>query len=168
MDKEKKKYYNGELIVEKAKINWIVLIIFAVIGVVAFELLLQLVLTFVTSLSKILWIVRIASWAIAVLAVLRILLTRLYITERRVLYRTGLLGVFVKDFPIEHVDTISYKVTLLGRLFFYGTIIIMGSSGDEIVLKRVRNVKKFKNAIFEAIERNKIVAEPEEEVTATE
>ena len=70
--------------------------------------------------------------------ILVLLMTKLLITNKRVVGKAGILIV----------DTIA------GNIFKYYTVVVAGTSGDKKTVKTVANALDFKNAVNEAIERH--------------
>jgi len=63
--------------------------------------------------------------------------TELAITDRRVIYKTGLLSRHTLEMNRSKVESVDVDQTLLGRIFGYGTIILRGTGGS---LEPIRNI----------------------------
>jgi uncharacterized membrane protein YdbT with pleckstrin-like domain len=72
------------------------------------------------------------------------------VTNQRVLIKTGLIGVDVKEIPLHKVETIEYKQGIIGRIFNYGSVRVTGTgiSGVGMVLD---NPKSFRQMISNQI-----------------
>ena len=69
----------------------------------------------------------IASWA---RAAIRRATTELAITDRRVIYKAGLLARHTLEMNRSKVESIDVDQSILGRLLGYGTIIVRGTGGS--------------------------------------
>ena len=79
-------------------------------------------------------------WAAAVIAalamvswlraLLRQLTTELAVTDRRIIYKTGLLARHTIEMNRSKVESIDVDQSIFGRLFGYGTIVVRGTGGS--------------------------------------
>ena len=84
--------------------------------------------------------------------ILDMLAMDLAITNKRVIGKVGLFSVDAIDFPIDKVDSISYKATFWGRIFKYYRVEINGSGNTKKVMNSVVNADELRNGLNEAVE----------------
>lgn len=61
---------------------------------------------------------------------------KFYITNKRLLIEKGVLNVYYTEIPLNHVQTISVKQSLFGRLFRFGDLVI----GDPKSGERIKSI----------------------------
>ena len=85
--------------------------------------------------------------------ILRWRTTTYELTTRRVRIRTGILVRNGKDFPLSRIVNISYRTSLLDRLFGPGTVILetAGEHGD-LTLDEIPRVQRIQSALFQLVE----------------
>ncbi len=54
----------------------------------------------------------------------------LTIKNKQLILRTGLLVRFTTDIPLSRVESLDIRQTVLGSLFQYGTLLIIGTGGS--------------------------------------
>ena len=89
----------------------------------------------------------------AVLPFLRWRATRVVVTDRRVLTRSGILSRTGRDVPLSRVDDLAFSRTLVDRLFGSGTV-VLSPAGDrpELVLRAVPRVVELQRRLSELVE----------------
>jgi uncharacterized membrane protein YdbT with pleckstrin-like domain len=63
--------------------------------------------------------------------------TELAVTDRRVIYKTGLLSRHTIEMNRDKVESVDVDQTVSGRIFGYGTIVVRGTGGS---LEPIRNI----------------------------
>jgi len=63
-------------------------------------------------------------------AVIRRTTTELAVTDRRVIYKTGILQRHSMEMNRSKVETVGVNQSILGRVLGYGTIIVRGTGGS--------------------------------------
>ncbi len=92
----------------------------------------------------------------AIIKTLRYYKTYLTITDKRVIYRTGILTTNSIDIPFEKINAINIKQKFWGKIFHYAYIKVDTSSLEtDIHLDGVVQADKFKNTIMEQVEAKK-------------
>src|SRR3954468_19234680 len=66
----------------------------------------------------------------AIAALIEQATTELVLTDRRVIYKTGLLKRHTMEMNRSKVETVSVDQSVLGRLLNYGTVIVRGTGGS--------------------------------------
>ena len=100
------------------------LIAAAILGVIAFYLLLRA------------WITRFS--------------TELVATDRRVIYKRGLIRRYTAEMGMEKVESVLVEQSILGRIFNYGTITIRGTGGGIEPLANIDDPIAFRNHVTAA------------------
>jgi|SRR5215467_1334852 uncharacterized membrane protein YdbT with pleckstrin-like domain len=73
--------------------------------------------------------------------------TELAITDRRVIYKTGLISRHTIEMNRRQVESVDVDQTILGRMLGYGTIIIRGTGGSLEPMRRIDSPLTFRNYI---------------------
>ena len=78
----------------------------------------------------------------------------LTVTNRRVIWKTGLFGTKERSVPLRQVQDVSVSYGLIGRLFGHGTIRIETAGGPhaEIVAKRIVGPDAIRDAILNQLD----------------
>lgn len=91
--------------------------------------------------------------ALLVIGISRYCSTVICVTNKRILKKTGVIGLNVSELHLDKIDVVGIRMGWLGRLFRYATIYVMGCSGKRVLRNRgISNSNEFKNAINSAIE----------------
>ena len=73
--------------------------------------------------------------------------TELVLTERRVIYKTGLLKRHTMEMNRSKVETVSVDQSVLGRLLNYGTVIVRGTGGSLEPIQKIDDPLTFRSHI---------------------
>jgi uncharacterized membrane protein YdbT with pleckstrin-like domain len=73
--------------------------------------------------------------------------TELVVTDRRVIYKRGLIRRFTAEMNMEKVESVSVDQSILGRLFNYGTVIVRGTGGGLDALPDIDDPLTFRNHV---------------------
>lgn len=84
------------------------------------------------------------SWA---RAAIRRATTELAITDRRVIYKAGLLSRHTLEMNRSKVESVDVNQSILGRLFGYGTIIVRGTGGSLEPIRMIGDPLSFRSHI---------------------
>lgn len=150
---------DGEEAVETLHPHWKVLVRPAVVAVVVLVLLLVLEIYIPNGSAA--NVERLAALALAVvflmwwlmIPVLRWRTTRYDVTTLRVRVRTGILVQNGRDFPLSRIVNISYRQSLLDRIFGSGTIVLetAGEHGD-VTLDEIPHAQRIQSLLFQMLE----------------
>ena len=80
-------------------------------------------------------------------ALIRRVTTELAITDRRVIYKTGLLRRHTIEINRSKVETVGVNQSILGRLLGFGTIIVRGTGGSFEPIPFIAEPLTFRNHI---------------------
>jgi uncharacterized membrane protein YdbT with pleckstrin-like domain len=73
--------------------------------------------------------------------------TEIVITDRRVIYKRGLLSRYTAEMNISRIETVDVIQSLLGRIFNYGTVVVRGTGTGIEPLRRIGHPLRVRNAI---------------------
>lgn len=123
----------NEKVVEVFKLHWIlkVLIVFCFI-----------LIPFTFSLSLI----------VAIMIIITILTTEHAVTNKRVIFKKGLIARHTEEIKLNRIETIEIQQGILGRILGYGTVKLTGTGNGIIVFKTIDNPLSVKQTIEDTIE----------------
>ena len=84
---------------------------------------------------------------LALPAFIRRATTELALTDRRVIYKTGLIARHTIEVNRRQVESIDVDQTILGRIIGYGTVIVRGTGGSLEPLYNIENPLTFRTLI---------------------
>jgi uncharacterized membrane protein YdbT with pleckstrin-like domain len=96
---------------------------------------------------------RIAGWVFFAFGVIVHLSSEFFVTNRRLMIKTGILTTKSWEFLLAKIEGIHIEQSLLGRLHGFGSIIITGTGGSRDVFEGVAHPFEFRQAIDEQIDR---------------
>ena len=73
--------------------------------------------------------------------------TELVLTDRRVIYKTGLFKRHTMEMNRSKVETVGIDQSVLGRLLNYGTVIVRGTGGSFEPIRQIDDPLTFRNHI---------------------
>jgi uncharacterized membrane protein YdbT with pleckstrin-like domain len=85
-----------------------------------------------------------ASWA---RAAIRRATTELAVTDRRVIYKSGLLARHTLEMNRSKVESVDVDQSILGRIFSFGTIIVRGTGGSLEPIRLISDPLTFRSHI---------------------
>lgn len=101
------------------------------------------------------WLIFFIAELLLILPAIRIIKTKLALTNRRVIGKKGIFGTQSLDFPISKIDSIIVCSSFLGKIFHYNNIQIKSTNATRALkFKGISNANDFRNAIIEAIAQN--------------
>ena len=71
------------------------------------------------------------------------------ITNRRVIVKTGLISRKTFEMNLSKIESVNIDQTILGRIFGFGTIIIVGSGGTREIFPKIKNPLEFRKKFQE-------------------
>ncbi|MBV8165774.1 MAG: PH domain-containing protein [Alphaproteobacteria bacterium] len=74
--------------------------------------------------------------------------TEIVVTDRRIIYKRGLIARRTEEMNITKVETVDVDQSILGRILGYGTILIRGTGGGFEPLTLVASPLTIRNAII--------------------
>lgn len=79
-------------------------------------------------------------------------LTEMVCTNRRVVYKTGIISIKTEEIKVERIESIQVKQTFWGRVFGYGNILFSGTGSAKVEFFDVDNPLQVKARIEEAVD----------------
>lgn len=76
-----------------------------------------------------------------------ILTTEMVLTNKRIIYKIGLIQRDIIEIPRNQIESINLTQTILGRIFRFGNIDVIGTGGTNQHLKSVASVISFRKSI---------------------
>jgi uncharacterized membrane protein YdbT with pleckstrin-like domain len=73
--------------------------------------------------------------------------TELVLTDRRVIYKTGLLKRHTMEMNRSKIETVGVDQSILGRLLNYGTVIVRGTGGSLEPIRQISDPLTFRSHI---------------------
>src|SRR5262249_42591338 len=73
------------------------------------------------------------------------------ITSKRVIVKEGLIYRDTLELNLQRVESVSVDQSLIGRLFGYGTITIIGTGGTRETFHRIAHPLEFRKAVQEQL-----------------
>ncbi|GAB4441911.1 MAG: hypothetical protein Kow0031_23950 [Anaerolineae bacterium] len=75
----------------------------------------------------------------------------LILTNRRVIFETGIMRRRTREFFLNQIDSVTIETPLLGRFLNYGSIVVSGSGGLRQPFYRISNPQEIRNHIQQQI-----------------
>ena len=85
------------------------------------------------------------------------LCTEAGVTNRRVIFKKGLLNLKTNEMLLHEIETVKYKASLIQRIFSIGTITVTGTGSNGVVFKNIfypMEIKKRLDDIVMTIKRS--------------
>jgi uncharacterized membrane protein YdbT with pleckstrin-like domain len=83
----------------------------------------------------------------AIAALIQQATTELVLTDRRVIYKTGLFKRHTMEMNRSKVETVGVDQSVLGRLLNYGTVIVRGTGGSLEPIRKIDDPLTFRSHI---------------------
>ena len=124
----------GERVIYATSLHWLVylravaLLLFALLClIVAGDMTQEVVVLGLKIVAVLLGLLAIAS---GLSALIRRATTELAVTDRRVIFKTGILRRHSMEMNVSKVETVGVNQSILGRILGYGTVIVRGTGGS--------------------------------------
>lgn len=78
---------------------------------------------------------------------LRRLTTEIAVTDRRIIYKRGLVSRHTVEMNMAKVESIDVNQSMLGRVLGYGTIIVRGTGAGLEPLRTIQSPIEFRNSV---------------------
>jgi uncharacterized membrane protein YdbT with pleckstrin-like domain len=75
------------------------------------------------------------------------LVTEIAVTNRRVIYKKGLIRRQTNEMNMDKVESVQVEQSILGRMFDYGTVTILGTGEGFETLRTIANPIELRNCI---------------------
>jgi uncharacterized membrane protein YdbT with pleckstrin-like domain len=135
----------GETVRAVGTLHWIAYAKAAVLGGVA------LLLAYLTSGMPGAPAFILLAWLVAAAEFLRVLIksltTEIAVTDRRVIYKRGLVSRHTAEMNMKEVETVNVQQSILGRILGFGTIQVRGTGEGIAPLPGIASPLRLRNAI---------------------
>lgn len=84
---------------------------------------------------------------LAIYEYLRVRYTELGVTNKRVIFKTGIISRLSEEMKLASVETVEIDQGVLGRILGYGNIRVSGRGISDVLLSRVKDPMAVKRAI---------------------
>jgi uncharacterized membrane protein YdbT with pleckstrin-like domain len=74
------------------------------------------------------------------------------ISNKRIIKKTGIIFIEIKEITKNNIESIDIKQSILGKILNYGDLIIKGSGGSEVVMSYVVNPTQFKDNLYNGLD----------------
>ncbi len=74
------------------------------------------------------------------------------ITNKRIIMKTGLISRNIFEMTAQHVESVNVDQSILGRIFGYGTVIIVGSGGTKESFPDIAKPLSFRRAFMDTLD----------------
>lgn len=137
---------NGERVVHRSKLHWIVFLKPIVLALVAFMFLAGK--KEVAPVGNLLFLIAIV-WAVS--AFISFKTSEFGITNKRVLIKVGFIRRTSLETLLTKVEGIQVNQGILGRIFNYGTIMVKGTGGTSNPFHKIEEPMEFRKKVQEQI-----------------
>lgn len=69
------------------------------------------------------------------------------ITNRRIIGKEGFISRKTVDYNLTSIESVDVEQSVLGRIFNFGNLVIVGSGGSEYTVKGIKQPNEFKKAL---------------------
>ena len=104
-------------------------------------------LHWVAKLPVILWTIPVITIPIAVWEWLKLRFTEMGVTNKRVIFKTGIISRHSEEMKISSIETVDIEQGILGRILGYGTVKVTGKGISDLVLTRLNDPLDVKRRI---------------------
>lgn len=87
------------------------------------------------------------TWLIALYEFLKLRFTELGVTNKRVIYKTGIISRQSEEMKLKSIETVEISQGAFGRIFGFGNIHVTGRGTSDVVFKAVRDPMAVKRSI---------------------
>jgi len=135
----------GETVAYRTKLHWKLYIVPSLI-----DLFLLLPLTYFALLSQRKWLALLPLILMAIAyvpAALKRFSSEFAVTNKRVLFKVGVLNTRSFELLLSKVEGIAVNQGILGKILNYGDIVVTGSGGTQEPFRDIQNPLRFRNAL---------------------
>ena len=84
---------------------------------------------------------------VALYEYLKLRLTELGVTNKRVIYKTGIISRHSEEMKLKSIETVEIDQGVFGRLFGFGSVKVTGQGTSDVVFKGINDPMSVKRAI---------------------
>lgn len=87
--------------------------------------------------------------------IVRRLSVEMAVTNKKIIYKKGLVKVDETEIPLNHIEGVKVKQTAFDRMINRGNLLVTGIGMEQIEMKRVADPARFRNEAYGAIDTNR-------------
>ena len=154
----------GETIIYKTRLHWIVLVVPILLGVlfgatgVAMFVLAGRTTPAQTTEHQSLMLIGAAFFVLALIFIVRGVLlrnaTEMTVTNKRVFVKVGLAARRTIELLLSRVESIGVEESVMGRMLGYGTVIVHGTGGTPEIFNMIAHPLEFRTQVQQQIEKS--------------
>ncbi len=101
----------------------------------------------VVRIPMVIWLLLVITFPLAIYEYLRVRFTELGVTNKRVIYKTGIISRKSEEMKLTSIETVEIDQGILGRMLNYGNIKVSGRGASDVVFRTVKDPMAVKRAI---------------------
>jgi len=101
----------------------------------------------VVRIPMVLWLLLVITLPVAIYEYLRVRHTEQGVTNKRVIFKTGIISRKSEEMKIGSIETVEIDQGILGRLLGYGNVRVTGSGSSTLLLRTLNDPMAVKRAI---------------------
>lgn len=101
----------------------------------------------VVRIPMVIWLLLGITFPLAIYEYLRVRHTELGVTNKRVIYKTGIISRKSEEMKLASIETVEIDQGILGRMLGYGNIKVTGRGASDVVFRTVKDPMAVKRAI---------------------
>jgi uncharacterized membrane protein YdbT with pleckstrin-like domain len=101
----------------------------------------------VVRIPMVIWLLLGITFPLAIYEYLRVRHTELGVTNKRVIYKTGIISRKSEEMKLASIETVEIDQGILGRILGYGNIKVTGRGASDVVFRTVKDPMAVKRAI---------------------
>lgn len=71
------------------------------------------------------------------------------VTNKRVIIKRGIFHLNAFEIPVSRIETVHIHQNFLGRVFGFGSILIVGTGGSQVEIEHINQPLSFRNSFVE-------------------
>ena len=141
----------GERVLHAARLHWLIFLVPVLLLVAALVCAVLAAGSDAPGIAIPLWLIAGLLAPIGLIAAARALIqqttTELVLTDRRVIYKTGLFQRHTMEMNRSKIETVGVNQTVLGRVLNYGTVTVRGTGGSLEPIRHIDDPLTFRSHI---------------------
>ena len=136
-----------EEVLENIKLHWINYVVVSFLSIIAFLFLIAYMLDSDLRQEPVFLIFVLLLWGWVFYDFLKLYTTERVITNKRVIFKTGIISIRTEELKNSKVESVEIKQTILGRIFGYGNIWFSGTGTSRVKFNNVDDPIEVKTRI---------------------
>jgi len=101
----------------------------------------------VVRIPMVIWLLLGITFPLAIYEYLRVRYTELGVTNKRVIFKTGIISRKSEEMKLTSIETVEIDQGILGRVLGYGNIKVSGRGASDVLFRTVKDPMAVKRAI---------------------